>query len=234
MDATINKRSTRSQPRIRFSLRTLFLVISLLCLVVLPVSLRVNRMRQQRAAIAEITRLGGLTSREGGPEKITKVYFHGQCKLTDQDIAKLVPRLQYLPKLNFIYIENAPLSNKAVKDLCELNSLEHVFLMGAQITDDAVNDLRRLPKIKTLAFRGERFTDKSMRSLSEMDQLQQLCLSSPEITDLGILHLASLRNLWDLDVAGTSVTEGGLKDLRKRLPHNLLVVKARGAVPEEY
>lgn len=201
----------RFLPRIRFSIRTLFLIITAIGLVLLPVTLRVHRVRQQYAAIAAVKKLDGFFGKNENPAELTQVFFINN--LNDQQIASIVPHLQKFPKLKQIEIHSWRMTDKSVKNICELTTLEDLFLQDVSVTDASAKRLGQLSKLKRLGLQGDRLSDIGLSELANLQNLEALATSSPQVTDEGICQLSALPKLRQLNIGGTKITDTGLKKL---------------------
>ena len=205
----------RRLPRIRFSLRTLFLITTAVGLAVLPLAIRgyrlQDRLRRQWAAVEAVKQLGGTFGREEDPEMVAQVYF--TRNLNDEQIASLVPHLKQFPKLKRLQIHSWRMTDKSVRSICELKAIEELHLQDVPVTDEAAKDIRQLSKLKSLIFQGERLTDQAFVELNSLSDLEVLVLSSPAITDDGLMQLAALPKLKQLNTGGTKISDQGLKDL---------------------
>jgi|GEM_PF-3893003 len=194
--------------RICFSLRTLFIVVTLTCLVLVPAVVTLHRSRylrsHQHSAVDRVTKLGGLASRPGDPAKVTVVAFsNGAPPITDKDIEELIPLLKSLPELRKLEIQSDRITNESLVQISELHTIETLVLSGAPITDEAIPHLKQLSRIKTLVFQGEHLTDKSLATLAELRGLESLIVSSPAITNEGLQALTALPNTKQVESPGT-------------------------------
>lgn len=226
----------RLLPRIRFSLRTLFLVITAIGLAVLPVAIRgyrlQDRLRRQWAAVEAVKQLGGSFGGEEDPEKVSQVYF--TRNLNDEQIASLVPQLKQFPKLKRLEIQSWRMTDKSVRGICELKAIEELHLQDVPVTDEAAKDLRQLSNLKSLIFQGERLTDQALVELNSLSDLEVLVLSSPAITDDGLAKLTALHKLRQLNIGGTKITDQGLKNLSSQRTRTLAVFDATTRDPQVY
>src|SRR5262245_51955711 len=95
--------------RLRFGLRTLFLLVTFLGIVAIPVTIKINRALQTRAGIAgaigEVTRLNGSIEFDASGH-VKRVCFVGGRPLNDLDLEALVPHLEKLPALKAIELHS--------------------------------------------------------------------------------------------------------------------------------
>jgi len=156
--------------RAQYSLATMLLVVTALCVWL---SVQVNRAHRQRAAVAAIKNLGGLVGYDesalpiwlqqlGGDAfvHVVDVNFY-KCPVTDQDLACLVglPYVRYLTlgdtaigdgaiqqfvrlPLRKLYLSDTKLTDTGAKQLENLRDLELVELFRTDVTEAGIIKLR--------------------------------------------------------------------------------------------
>lgn len=182
----------------RFSLRTLFLLVTVLGVWL---GLHIQAMRRQKESIAAIKSIGGWC------------YYDFQDRFAqnlDPDLKATSPApiwfhdwlgddfFHNITFVNLVYGEDAG-GNRQENDL------------------EVINDLKCLagfPKLKMLALNRMQTSDLSLVAVGEMTSLEGLFL--PEaggITDEGIAFLSKLHHLKGLNLNGSQVTDESLKIL---------------------
>jgi hypothetical protein len=227
---------SRGLRRLRFSLRSLMIVVTLVCAAA---GLASNQANRQRRAIERIQAAHGT------------VYYDYQMD------AKIAPLHDDPPPPGPIWLRNvigvhyfatatAVTVNVASDEfLSAAGELPHLkalrIFCDSKITDDGLAHLKRLTELQSLYLRGVH--DKGMSNLSSMTRLQALFVTQTDIgdaglapleslrqlrelhlwrthiTDAGLAHLKGLTQLQKLELSETEVTDGGVKDLRKSLPN---------------
>lgn len=199
--------------RLRYSMRTLLLQVTGLCVVL---SLWVVPAERQRRAMRVIVDEGckpgtlmmafydnksirGPVLNESYFVHVTGIFLYdnvcGTEQLTDDRLARIGTQLPALPKLRSLYVS------------C------------GNVTDAGIEHLPRLEGIENLALDGTQLTDRGLIRLGTFDGLRHLNLGQTEITDDGLAHLYGLKNLERLDLSGTEVTASGCESLRRALPN---------------
>lgn len=192
----------------RYSLRTLFLVMTLCCLVFGAWAAYVNPYRLQQRSLAAVNRLQG---------NVVKVPAQGP-----QWHVWLVTTL--LGDEAFMYVTEVDLNNRKVSDadlnqLANLVHLRELSLDYAPVTDDGLAVLRSLPRLQHISLRYTKATDETARHLSNLPDLQSAHLTGTKITDAGIRTLYGHPQLVELFIRWTGVTDSGAERLAAALPN---------------
>ncbi|PHS06120.1 MAG: hypothetical protein COA78_14615 [Blastopirellula sp.] len=181
-------------PNIRFSMRTLFIIVTLLCVVLVPQSVKLYQARQQRLAVEWVLENSSKVSLNRSGE-VYVVDFNG-TQITDAGLE----HLKELTSLKSLLLHNTQITDAGLKHLKGLNSLISLELRGTQITDAGLEHLKGLTSLRNLnLFSGDPF-------------------SGPNITDAGLEHLKGLTNLKNLNLYGTQITNAGHLELKAALP----------------
>ncbi len=187
---------------LRFSLRTLLVVMTVLCIWL---GFKVNAARRQREAVTAITKVGG------------DVWFDYQLTLSPSgSVAFSRPNalphepiwLRSLFGDNFFHkvlvAEAQPALHTGTFEFSDLNwlaglpDLTVLILDGIKIKKDTIT--ARRPVI-----------DSDMCMIAQLDQLRSLGLNHTAISGEGISQLANKRNLKVLSFMDTPITDSGLE-----------------------
>ena len=148
-----------SKPRRRwfqYSLRTLLVLVTVLCVWL---AVTANRARKQREAVAAIEAVGGVVYYEyqtksgqkpPGPkwlrELIGDEYFvsvvlvdFNETQVTDAGLM----HLKGLTKLELLYLNRTQITDAGLEHLKGLTNLEDLWLNGTQVTDEGVKKLQQ-------------------------------------------------------------------------------------------
>jgi hypothetical protein len=227
----------RLRLRLRFGLRTVFLAVTFLGILGIPLAIKLQRLLSIRTAtrgiIAETKRLRGTFSLDASGN-VSRVYFHGRPPLSDDDLAAVMPYLERLPGLRAIEIHSDRVTDTGIAQLAALANLEQLFVYDSAITDDGIKSVSSLPRLKQVFFMKAPLTDASMESFANMAQLEAIGVSSPAITDRGLAQLSPLTNLHQLNLVGTGTTDEGLRALGEALPKPPAVYDNSSAGPKQY
>ena len=220
----------------QFSLGTLFVFLTLLCILFGPWS---DRAHRQRRAVAAISRLGGSVAYRGESwhdfdrrnrtpawlkkligqdflDPVTVVSLSGE-EFHDEDLVCL----EDLPDVEEIWIPES-ITDVGLDHLRGMTHLEQVHLHGPGFTDAGLRKLRALPGLRWFTSQDARISDEGLRELSRHSKLQDLHLYTRDhrlpITDAGIRQLLKLKNLRWLILDADKISEGAVKDLQRALP----------------
>jgi hypothetical protein len=196
-----------------YSLRTLFVVLTVLCVWL---GVETNRVRNQRYLVQVIEKNGGevlyqhqihdhrvdRTAEAPGPRWLRNLigddYFRRIC----------VVELRYY---------SIPFSDKDMQLIGSFASLEKLDIPMQPISDEAIHYLDRLHNLRNISFLGPDLTDDGMRSIARFDQLEFLQILAPtrnQITDGGLAAIKNLKHLQTLDVSNSQITDAGLTHLQ--------------------
>ena len=192
----------------RFSLRTLFVLMTLVCLVVGTWSVYVNPYRHQLKSLAAVDRLQGNSAktRAEGPA------WHRWLVTT------------FLGDDAFVYVTQVDLANRKVADndlrsLSGLTHLEKLTLDYTQITDDGAATLRSMPALKDLSMRYTGVSDRSAEYLATLPALTNLYLTGTKLSDAAIDNLAKHNAMKELYIRWTKISNDGATRLAAALPN---------------
>jgi hypothetical protein len=214
---------------LRYSLRTLLVAMTMLCVVL---GLWVNGAERQRRAVAAIQAAGGyvfydyerpdaapIVGQLPGPDWLCErlgvdyfadvTYAYLSRRATDETVA----HLRSLTSLEELLLYGTPVSDVGLAHLSGLSRLEHLSLFGTQVTDVGVANLSGLTNLERLSLFGTQVTDAGVANLSGLTRLEELSLDGTQVTDVGLTHLVRLTSLKELSLIGTQVTDAGLAHL---------------------
>lgn len=199
--------------RLHFSLRTLLLAVSGLCVVLAVCIVPAERQRRAMNVVVEEgckpgtlmmafydnKTVKGPVLSEAYFANVTGIYLYdnvcGTEQLTDDRLARIGAQLPALPKLRSLYINCRNVTDAGVAKLPRLDRIERLDLDRTQVTDDGLVALR------------------------SFENLRHLTLNGTQVSDAGLVHLHALRNLAEIDLSGTSVTDAGCRELLHALPN---------------
>ncbi len=211
VDATPNTRRRWLQ----FSLRFLLLLIAV---VAIPLAWKVNRVRNQRAVLAEIQRLGGgalydyernynvgLSSRAGpsGPAWLRDLlgvdYFADVVgvnisgpEVTDETLA----RIAGLPHLQFFSAQSDQITDRGVAILAKSSKeLTSVSVASKQLTVTSVDCLQSLPNLYWLECSGRQVDDSWVPNITNLKTVQCVELNDTRVKNDGIAELVRMPKL---------------------------------------
>lgn len=209
----------------RYSVRTLFIVATLLCVLLGTV---VRQARIQRFAVEAILEKGGevvylhqdTKSVAPGPEWLREIigdeYFFRVNRVTfifekADDTALAV--IGKLTDLKGLAIAEAQITSAGLKHLARLTDLESLELQDTLVTSDDLVNLKGLTYLKSLQLNNTKVTDDSIEHLKELTHLEGLWLVNTQISDAGLVDIRDMISLQMLFLNGTQITDAGLDNL---------------------
>ena len=125
--------------------------------------------------------------------------------------------LSKLQSLSFgAYDKGAPIDDKSMKIIVQLDQLKHLDLSGTAVTDDGLKDIRRLKNLETLTLDHSGVTENGLAHLEGLNKLKRLrCyLDHNHLGDDAALYLANLPSLEKV-TAHFELTTEGVRSLSK-------------------
>ncbi len=202
--------TSQSKPRRRFfrySLRTMMLVVTLICVLL---GITAKRAQDQKQAVEVILESGGIVlyqhrterSDPPGPEWLRK--FIGD---------------EYFFRVDSVHFTEAKINEASLIAISRLTDMRSLVLTGNRVTDAGLEHLQTLTKLQDLNFSSTEITDAGLVHLRGMTELQRLFFYNTKISDRGVEHLNVLTNLRGLILNRTSITDEGARNLRQALPN---------------
>lgn len=226
---------------LRFRLRSLFVITTILCVVL---GSKVKQVRDQRAAVKSLAAERAMilygyhvNPKQSGPPgpKWLRTYlgddFFAHVRWVsfvtpwlggptsdniDDDLLRSVGLLKRLQRLDLEDCDK--ITDAGLRRLSHLAQLQELRLSGAEITDEGLIALQSLRDLNHLALDDTAVTDAGIAHLTPLQQLQELYLMDTAVTDACIADLAKLKELRTLDLDFTHVTTEGVNRLRRSLP----------------
>jgi hypothetical protein len=209
----------------QFSLKTVLVVLTLLCLG--PggyVAYEQAKARKHKAAVEAIEKFGGkvefdqtvpvrsATMRQIlGNESfgnVRSVIFDG-TQVSDAGLVHLAE----LRGLKELWLGDTPVTDADLVHLAGLTKLESLYLQETQVSDAGLVHLAGLKGLRELWLKDSLMTDAGLVHLADLKSLEILSLSETRVTDAGLVHLAGLKGLKQLWIDKTQVTDAGLVHL---------------------
>lgn len=225
----------------RFSLRTMLLLMTALCLVLGSIVVRAER---QRMVCEELTRKGWYWSFEPvdfdffsddratvnedepwwlkglplawrqshGVHYWRSVHAVSNRGSCNMEVLEALPQLRDLQDLEVSY--NKYPADPAIWHLVgRLRMLRELKLWETTIDDEGLAHLQHLSRLTRLDLGGTIVGDQGIQQLLTLTSLEELSLDNTNITDESVKHLAALPNLKRLDLSDTRVTSEGRKEI---------------------
>ena len=229
----------------RFSLRTLLLLVTGLCVWF---AWRMNQVRHIRQAVAEVKRLGGDISYmhelgvappvdPPGPKWFREMFGDeffeevGQIQIynhaADDESMTLISAL---PRIESIIFISDGVTDKGLAALADANGLLALEPLSSTITPAGLRSLSRAKGLQTLVLSSGHLggqnrvpstlviDDSWLPEIVKLTQLKYLDLTNSHVSDAGLEILSTASWLRQLDLRGTSVTKEAIDHLQKALP----------------
>jgi hypothetical protein len=191
MDANTNNPAKPRRRWFRFSLRTLFILVTLASLPLGWVGWGLGEVRKERAVVAWVEEMGGRVTYGIVAVAVDKSWW---VKTTEKWFGEKV-----LQSINVIDLGETEVSD--LSRLAEIKNLETLYLYNTEVTD--LTPLAAMNNLRTLFLSNTPVTDLS--PLAELQSLNELNLGGTEVSDLW--PLAELTNLRLLSVHNTQVSD---------------------------
>jgi hypothetical protein len=221
----------------RFSLRTMLVAITLLCIWLGVTASRANRQRKAVETIRsyrayvrydyEMADNGWEVRRDNplppGPVWLRNLigidYFatavnvcmdHGN-DVNDDSISALAE----LSEVRRIDIEGANVTDPVMAKLKGLKQLRDLIVIRSSVTESGWECLEHLTRLKSLALYGSNVTDSTLIHIEGLAELTGLTLFETQVTDSGLSHLKGLARLEYLELHDPQITDAGLQHLKE-------------------
>lgn len=192
----------------RFSLRALFVLTTLCCLLLGLWSAYVNPFRRQAQAVAALERLPveiGVDVVEG------PAWQRWLVTTTLGDDAYV--------SVNMVELRGPNVNDEVVRELAGLNWLTSLALEQTQVSNAGLSVLRSLPYLQELTLTYSQVTDDGLGQLQQLPHLQVLKLTGTPITDAAVPKLAEFPALQTLYIRWTQISDEGAAQLRGMAPN---------------
>ena len=221
----------------RFSLKTLTLFVTILCLVL---GRYVKRVHDEKTAAEAVHRWGGATildyqfGIEADPLQ-TEIWPSSKTVPSRISSRPPEPRFRRLRELMgdhyFSSVVSVTIPYHVTPDinvdvLGAFRNLRSLGLSGTHTNDEDVRKLTRLTKIEVLRLADTDVTDGGVQWLLRLPKLRILSLRGTVISDAGLLKLCGHNSLQYVDVGDTYVTEVGRHQLQTALPDCTVIAGA--------
>lgn len=221
---------------LQVSLRTMLVLVTLLCVAL---SIWVVPAERQRRAVAGINSLGAhvryrnVTSTTKRTERFPKTilrrwlprdFFDRVDEVHLPDAPDFLPpeqteavliHVERLTDLLELRAYGTPVTDAGLVHVQGLTHLQVLDLEATRISDAGLFHLRGMTGLRELNLWNTRVGDAGLVNLCGMTALKELYLVDTQVTDTGLAHLQGLTGLEVLRLDGTRVTDAGLVHLRE-------------------
>jgi hypothetical protein len=217
---------------LRFSLRTLLILITLLGIWI---GVKVNQARRQKEAVEKLLTLGAeiaydhqwmgtwydSTMELNVPmwaqqlcgkdffQNVAFVYFQPKRgpgpAITDDDLVHLAA----FPKLKSLIVDRL-VTDVGLAHIPRPDRLVHFNASSTSLSDEFLKRLSGSRRLEQLWLDGTLVTDRGLSRLGPLPLLRTLALDATKITDDGLAILEPMPSLESLSIGSTSITDAGL------------------------
>ena len=226
---------------LQFRIRTMLLLTAV---VAVWIGLHCQAAKQQRESRAAMERLGGWVYYDyqfpGGNfsasatspvpqwlrDALGEDFFHSVVEVNLVYNDRVPQRLdnaqvsdealRYLgafPKLRNLLLKGTQATDEGLRHVGQLNRLETLYMWDATAVSDAgIAHLRGLKRLRTIHCNRSKITDESLRILATLPALEELSLQENRFTNAGLEHLQAmhrLRRLW-VGLGASGITDDGM------------------------
>jgi Leucine-rich repeat (LRR) protein len=127
--------------------------------------------------------------------------------------------LTSLPRLQIVFLRDAPIEGAAGVPLASLHHLRELDVSGTDLDDQTFSEFRYLTKLQKLDASGTQIDSAGLRALAACPQLTELHLAhTSRIDDEELGYFKKMPQLQLLTLIGSSVTLDAAKQLQAELP----------------
>jgi hypothetical protein len=226
---------SRSKRRwLTFSMRTLLIVMTLICV---GIGWKMNQVWNVRRVVAEIQRLGGVVTyvhelgvaplaEPPGPKWLRRIagdiFFEEVAQVqidNDQANDETLGLIAKLPRIESLMVTSNAITDDGLASLADASKLIVLELQSAKVTPSGYLHLKGLRNLKTLVFRdNNKFNDSCLPEILKLTQVHYFYLSGSQITDAGLVHLREATGLQLVELGKTNVTEEGVDRFQEAHP----------------
>jgi hypothetical protein len=171
-----------SQAVHRYSLRILFVLVTVVCLSLTWYASRLRIREQQRIRAEWWEKRGAYVSFERG--MVTSIQPFGPG-ISGNDLSKLGD----FPEIRMLFLQDIAVDDAALSHLPQLKNLEWLVLSDRQVSDEVAPKIAKLSSLHHLFLDGTQITDAALASIATMRTLKYVNLKATHATDAGIEKL---------------------------------------------
>lgn len=219
MSAAVPSTKPPARRWLTFSLRTLLVAMTAVCLVS---GLWMNRLIRQRTAVRHFYQLTADRPESEVGQLITMGYrYNGKDEyykpLANKWLHPLIGE-EAFGEVTSVQLTDTEATDNDLRYLADVPTVERVWLRNTQVTDKGLVHLHACPKLRFLLLDDIPITDDGLSRLLVLQDLDSISLSGTKITDAGLEHLAKLPKLKQLYLRNTAITDAGYQRLQAALP----------------
>lgn len=208
----------------RFSLRTMLLVVLSLCMCVAITS---DRLAKQGTALRMIAHSGGVVTFDEHPlwrERLSTAVFSDNRLLAVNEVqfynAPLATSdreaFRLITSVRSVRIIDARLTDRDIEAIATCRGVCELSLHGCSFDDPALTALRRMKGIEVLDLGMSSASDSVIPTVLEMNGLCTLHAHGTRLTDSGLMRLSSLPSLQKMSVSTNPISCRGIWECRRQ------------------
>ena len=200
----------------QISLRTLLVLFLLSGVLFGWMGHRLSYARRQRAAVEEITTLGGMVG-----YRVAWSTSAEEPWLKESWIPRWLVGLlgdDFFLNATGVRLGGGGIRNQHLVHLQPLTHLRHLTLSGSRITDEGMVHLQPFRRLESLELEGTRISDDGLAQLPHLPRLRHLDVCWTDVTEEGLLHLREAQQLEKLYIIEARVTPSGVRELEETFP----------------
>lgn len=171
--------------------RRLFVFVAAICAAGLSgssIARSAEDNAEQKAAIAEIEKLGGRIERDETVKEKDKPIVAITLSTT-QAGDEALDRLKAFDHLKKLSLNSTKITNAGLERLKSIPTLEKLYLVDAKIDDAGLDHLKELKHLRVLSLVGTGTTDAGLDKLKSLGELSELYVYGTKVTDEGVKKL---------------------------------------------
>lgn len=218
----------------RFSLRSMFVLMTVVAIVLGLFGSELYRARMQRDALDSIeAELGGMVQADyrmgwlgdGQFAGLFCIWIHSDwgCRTRNLSISADTQRtrltaqnarsLGNVSSLEGLQLIGLDLTQSELAALSQMPHLRRLSLVGCSLSEDAVEHIAKCESLEHLELYNCGLTGMELHPLSELTSVMVLDLSRNPLVDVGLESIGKMKNLSSLDLDNTLITDDGLRQL---------------------
>jgi hypothetical protein len=162
----------------QFSLASMFVVVTVLCV---SLSVLVNRAHRQRDAVAAIEAIGGSVGYTQPSQKTSEAF-------PKKFLRRWLSR-DYFDEVRNVNLVDTQIMDAGLAHLQGLTALQWLNLSETQVTDAGLAHLQGLTGMRSVYLRGTHVTDAGLAHLQGLTGLRLVDLRGAQVTDAGLAQL---------------------------------------------
>jgi len=199
--------TTKRRRWFRYSMRTMLVVVTVLCVLLALVIVPAER---QRRTVQKIRALGSAS------KAVYDYEYEGRrgwgAELRGPEWLRRWIGVDYFQHVVSVHLQLSPGGEVTPDDLSNLSGLRHLAVYGMPITDDGLHKLARLRNLESLSFGdSSEITDRGLEHLSSLTELTHLFVASNQITGEGLRPFAAPGKLESLMLTSDNITPLGME-----------------------